>query len=44
MQVEDGLSGTRANVQYCSISLLNIALACDPRGGQVAFPNNLGIF
>ena len=44
VKVEDGLSRSRPNVQHCSISLFDVALASDLGGGQVALSNNLGIF
>lgn len=44
VKVEDGLSCSRPNVQHCSISLFDVALASDLGGGQVALSDNLGIF
>src|ERR1700722_17081582 len=43
MQMEDGLSGARADVEYGAVSLLDIALASDLGGGQVAAADEFGI-
>jgi hypothetical protein len=43
MQMEDGLSGAKADVKYGAVSLLDIALAGDLGGGQVAAADEFGI-
>src|SRR5580698_9244183 len=43
MQVEDRLPSAGPNVQNGTVSLLDIALARDLSGGQVAAPNDFGV-
>src|SRR5271170_7435564 len=43
VQVKDGLSRARANVQHCAVSLLNVALPRDLSGGEVAAPDEFSI-
>src|SRR3974390_1208003 len=43
MQVKDGLSGTGTDVEDGAVSLLDIALAGDLRGGEVATANEFGV-
>jgi len=43
VKVKNGLSCSRPHVQYSSIPLLDVALACDLRGSQVTFADDFGI-
>jgi hypothetical protein len=43
VQVKDGLSGTGADVEDGAVSLLDVALACDLSGGEMAAANDFGI-
>ena len=43
MQVEDGLSGTGADVEDGAISVLDVALAGDLGGGEMAAANDFGV-
>jgi hypothetical protein len=43
VEVEDGLSGARADVEDGAVSLLDIALASDLGGGQVTAADDFGI-
>jgi hypothetical protein len=43
VEVEDGLSGTRTDVEDGTISLLDVALAGDLGGGEMAPADDLGV-
>ena len=43
MEVEDRLSGAGANVEDGAVCLLDIALARNLRGGEVAAPDEFGV-
>ncbi len=43
MEVEDGLSGTRADVEDGAVSPLDVALAGDVGGGEVATADDFGV-
>ena len=43
MEVEDGLSGAGADVEDGAVSLLDLALACDLGGGEVAAPDDFSV-
>lgn len=41
--MEDGLAGARSDVENGAVSLLDVALAGDLSGGEVAAANDLGV-
>jgi len=43
MQVKNGLPGTRTDVQYGAVSLLDFALASDLRSYEMAATNNFSV-
>ncbi len=43
MEVEDGLSGAGADVEDGAVSLLDVALAGDLSGGEVAAADEFGV-
>jgi hypothetical protein len=43
VEVEDGLSGAGADVEDGAVSLLDVALAGDLGGGEVAAPDDFGV-
>ena len=43
MEVKDGLSGAGADVEDGAVSLLDVALACDVGGGEVAAADDFGV-
>lgn len=43
MQVEDGLPGAGADVEDGAVSLLDVALAGDPRGDEMAAADQFGV-
>jgi hypothetical protein len=43
VQMKNRLSGAGANIEHGAVSVFNVALAGDLRGGQVAAANDLGV-
>ena len=44
VKVEDGLSGTGADVEHGAVSVFDVALASDMGGGEMALSDDFGVF
>lgn len=44
MQVEDGLSGARADIQHRAVTVFDRTVVCDARGRQMAEPDQGRVF
>lgn len=44
VQMKNGLSSARTNVEHGSVAILDAALACDAGGGKMATPDQIPVF